>query len=299
MVDYSRVVAVDLTGKFLWDVSLPGFVAGTPVVSTDQEKIYASHNYDTGSGEIQGYISIISKSGQLLGTVFDSRVAPFGPPAIQSISGSHDMIIVAESLDDGYGLGQGQIRLLVPSDQYDTLNGQGNASYQWQLFSDWHLPAVARPLVKDSLIWMAGQGAKLAGWTNSTSLLTASTGILSGSGINFTWQTSLQPSERNATQRESNKECIQFNTIEFRWVGLNAYFSVCSVVALGSTPAVSSDLTRLYLNGASIDFVCVDATTGKMLWNDTSGFSLHTAEPKLSEITGQNAVVYAVEVRSH
>lgn len=197
----SRVLGVDLLGNELWGVYVPGAVAGTPVVSTDQEKIFVAHNFDLGSEGVQGYVSIIDKSGKLLGSVVNNRIAPFGPPALQSISGSHDMVIVAESWDDGYGLGQGQVQLLVPSDQYDANQGQGTPSYRWVVFSDWKLPAVAKPLVKDSLLWVAGQGSTLAGWTSTSALLAAATGNSSTSGTNPTWKTILQPSERNVTQR--------------------------------------------------------------------------------------------------
>jgi outer membrane protein assembly factor BamB len=68
---------------------------------------------------------------------------------------------------------------------------------------------------------------------------------------------------------------------------------------------VSSDSGLIYVADNSFNFVCIDAATGNIQWSDNgSQRSGYMAEPKLSEIDGQNSMVYVIEtnrgnVRQH
>lgn len=68
---------------------------------------------------------------------------------------------------------------------------------------------------------------------------------------------------------------------------------------------LSNDSGLIYVSDSSFNFVCIDAATGNVQWSDDgSRRSGYMAEPKLSEIEGQNSMVYVIEtnhgnVRQH
>jgi outer membrane protein assembly factor BamB len=75
--------------------------------------------------------------------------------------------------------------------------------------------------------------------------------------------------------------------------------------ALTTALTVSNDSGLIYVTDSSFNLVCIDATTGGVRWSDDGNRrSGYMAEPKLSEIEGQNSMVYIIEtdhgnVRQH
>jgi hypothetical protein len=155
----SRVFAVDMIGILKWEVSVEGKIIGTPLVS--DKAIYISRNT-----EDSGFISILlltDGAPELTASLEPTKgKAPLGPLTLSSTDGM-DMVAVAESWEDGYGT-TGNIYTIIESDNYETLGGKGEDSYNILHVSSWPYSAVTRPVVMNSALWLAGAASNIAGW---------------------------------------------------------------------------------------------------------------------------------------
>mmetsp|Transcript_57 Transcript_57/g.115 ORF Transcript_57/g.115 Transcript_57/m.115 type:complete len:954 (+) Transcript_57:137-2998(+) len=249
----SRIIAVNPDGSMRWTVLVEGYVAGTPVISSDGSKVFVSCNTDTG-----GLVKVIGDNddngnAKVIADLFSvDHTAPFTPVTLREVSPGKDYVFVAESTDDGFAL-EGNIFFI-------------DESLELRVFSVWERSAVHRPIVSndgDSL-WMGGTGSVVAGW-----------GIDAG-GPPFSprFEEAVQPSRQNASQPLSN------------------------------APIVTSDNKMLCMNSESFDLVCIDAEDGGILWVYKIRNSAFNVEPKFSEISGENTVLYTIEtltgrVRQH
>jgi hypothetical protein len=76
----------------------------------------------------------------------------------------------------------------------------------------------------------------------------------------------------------------------------NTYFPLI-FTAFPSAPILSADEDFLFLAGASASVLCVSTVDGSNVWSFVTG-GLHTAEPVLSEVDGEDPVLYTIEVRN-
>jgi hypothetical protein len=218
----SRVVAVNIDNATeRWSVSVPGTIVGTPVVGKSGRLIYVSHREVTTESEA-GFLSVIAvnethTSAQLTATLAppDNRIAPLGPPALRQLStqggsgatasGNGDFVAVAESLGDGL-VSEGALYVLVPSAEWESLGGLGDASYEWKVVSQdvWRFSAVAAPTFVDDSIFIGGTAAIIAGWTDQSDIST----ILGGQDADLAPEWILQLRQNNENE-ESRKFCIE------------------------------------------------------------------------------------------
>jgi hypothetical protein len=68
------------------------------------------------------------------------------------------------------------------------------------------------------------------------------------------------------------------------------------LTAFPSAPVLSAGEDFLYLAGASASVLCVSAVDGSFVWAFVTG-GQHEAEPVLSEVEGEDPVLYTIEVR--
>jgi hypothetical protein len=206
----SRVMAVNLDGSLRWSVNVAGIVVGTPVASGTA--IYLSHNVE-GKGYLSVILTTTEDAPELTASLApEDRDGPFGPPSAVVLSSQNaaaandnnnqnakDVVAVAESWGDGY-TEDGSIYILVPSAEFEDWGGRGNESYELRLVSDWPFSAVARPLLSGTSLYMGGTGSQIAGWAGNRDI----SGVLEGRDTNADprWSVQLEPSERNASQRE-------------------------------------------------------------------------------------------------
>lgn len=67
------------------------------------------------------------------------------------------------------------------------------------------------------------------------------------------------------------------------------------LAAFPSAPILSASEEFLYLAGASAAAFCVETDSGDFLWTAETT-AMHQAEPVLTEMEGENSVVYFMEV---
>jgi hypothetical protein len=210
----SRVIAVNMDGTLKWSVQVEGKIEGNPVVG--KTGIFISHNSNDGIG----YLSIIridpiNKTGNIVATVSPTATqpgsvnGPFGPPALQQRPGwsydedeyADDIVIVAESWDEGFSVNQGGLYMLSLSTTGDE-SSPPTSGYQLQKISSYSYSAIAPPLVYGDSIFLGSAGGTLAGFTGDRR--TDLSGILSGreNEINPRWQNEVSPDPLNASQRK-------------------------------------------------------------------------------------------------
>jgi outer membrane protein assembly factor BamB len=73
-------------------------------------------------------------------------------------------------------------------------------------------------------------------------------------------------------------------------------YSLLNFTAFPSSPILSADEEFLYLAGASASVLCVSTVDGSNVWSFVTD-GLHAAQPVLSEIEGEDPVLYTIEVR--
>jgi hypothetical protein len=206
----SRVMAVNRDGSLRWSVNVDGIVVGTPVASATA--IYLSHNVQ-GKGYLSVILTTTGDAPELAASLApEDRDGPFGPPSAVVLSSqnagagannnnqnANDVVAVAESWGDGY-TEDGSIYVLVPSAEFEDWGGRGNESYELRLVSDWPFSAVTRPLLSGTSLYMGATGSQIAGWAGNRDI----SGVLEGKDTNADprWSVQLEPSERNASQRE-------------------------------------------------------------------------------------------------
>lgn len=145
----------------------------------------------------------------------------------------------------------------------------------------------------------------MAGWRGVSS----PENLLDGNFIfGPTWGTKLFGTERNQTQRKHIICCfsrtillLQFSNFIYLF-SLSLYLSIwfissflfCCWLAFLNAPVVSSDGNLMYLVVASYNFFCISAQTRNTMWEDVSGRSGYTTEPRLFE-SGSDNIVYVAE----
>ena len=217
----SRVLGVNLDGTLRWSLPLEGIISGTPLVGTNGT-IYVSHNVETesfgGRSDSRiGYVSVVLVNDdgvpEVTASLSDAGNAPFGPPSLVSVPQGEggpgeisfetaDYVAVAESWNYGYSA-EGGVHLLMPSEQYDVLNGKGTDSYKLILAAFWPYSTVTRPTLSPTgeSLWMNGYSSTIGGWTENRGL----SNVISGRDDEVfpRWTVTFQASERNASQRKS------------------------------------------------------------------------------------------------
>jgi len=218
----SRLLAVNVQDASLrWSVPLNGAVVGKPLINSKSDTLFVVHNVPSvNEGTVvpsqRGKVSVVLLRGVPVVTASLSplqsnnrNVGPFGPPVATSITMENgefnDVVVVAESWDNGYNGNAGNVYLLRPSELYEEFSGQGNDAYQMRQINDeatWAVSSVTKPLLKKdaSEVFVGGMGARLAGWTAETDLA----GVVSSSeqSIPPAWTLSLDPNKGNASQRK-------------------------------------------------------------------------------------------------
>lgn len=207
----STVFGVSLDGTLKWQVIVDGQIMGTPAVSNNA--IYVVHNVDSTTG----YLSVLlfdvennidhTDAPVLTATLAPTQGnAPLGPPSLDLENGQ-DVVAVAEWWDQGYG-SQGNLYLLVFSEDYDQFSGRGKESYRMQHVSSWPFSASAMPLVVSSSIWMGASGANIGGWQQKDV-----SKVLTGQkeNINPKWTLQLDTKTGDAAQRKClmSFQCFQ------------------------------------------------------------------------------------------
>lgn len=210
----SRVIAVNLDGTYKWSVQVEGRIEGNPVVG--KSGIFVSHNSDDGIG----YLSIIridpdNESANIVATVSPPATqpgnvnGPFGPPALQqhpqpSYEDEYldDVVVVAESWDQGFSENQGGLYMLTLNTTDDE-SFSFTSGYLLRKISSYSYSAIAPPLVYGDSIFLGSAGGTLAGFTGGRK--NNLSGILSGreEEIDPRWRNEVTPNPRNASQRKS------------------------------------------------------------------------------------------------
>jgi len=266
----STIFGVSFDGKLKWQVMVDGQIMGTPAVSSNA--IYVSHNVDATTG----YLSVLLFDSENQNDHTDAPVltatlaptegnAPLGPPSLDLENTLQDVVAVAESWDQGYA-SQGNLYLLVFSEEYDQFNGRGNESYRMQHVSSWPFSASARPLVVSSSVWLGASGALIGGWQQKDVFK-----LLTGQreNINPKWTLQFDTKTGDAGQ--------PFLT----------------------APVISDDESMLVLAGTNGELYGLQSKDGKQQWASMNGGTAILAQPVIVE-----DVLYVIEsqngtVRQH
>jgi len=240
-VTQSRVIAVNIEDASVrWSVDISGRIVGTPAVGRSGRFLYVSHrnvtntttttttedgnnnanneNGGEGSGGEMGYLSVIAIDEMHTKAIVtatlpppDNRMAILGPPALQQISfvsettsTTEDFIAIAEQPVDGTTTTNngGRLYILVPSADWTSFQGLGDASYEWRIFTEgaWRFPTVAKPTFVDNWLFIGGVESIFAGWTSQSDIST----VLSGENVDVdpAWILQLRRNN-NADERKS------------------------------------------------------------------------------------------------
>jgi hypothetical protein len=266
----SRLLAVNLDGTLRWSMRLAGTVVGKPIVGADQNTFYVVHNLEQGGGRIS--VVVVDPNGPVLtATLAGTNSVPFGPATGRTIEqqqggGTVDIVVFGENVDNGLSE-EGALYMLIPSDTNVELSGRGNDAYDLKLIFGFPRSAVARPAVSQdgTEVYLAQQESTLTGWNGRREL----SGVIAGNQESVFPQWLARPS--NALQN--------------------------GLLPFPSAPILSADERFLYLAGASASVLCVNTANGNFEWSFVTG-GVHAAEPVLSEIDGEDPVVYFIEVRT-
>lgn len=213
----SRVIAVNPDGSLRWEVSLSGYVEGTPLLGqADSDKIYVSQNIpddpttnvfdpdvyrgrivvirDNDAGRGEGGVEITASK--------EGLPVPYGPLTLQTVQirgKTRDVVFFAEDRGRGHVMAGG-IYVLSPTDFYDLRKGRGNGAYELRTLSRWLRSSVTRPVVSadaDSL-WAGGVESRLA----AVKLGSFVTSLGYQDMVDTEWETVLSGSNRNDTERK-------------------------------------------------------------------------------------------------
>eukprot|EP00980_Cylindrotheca_fusiformis_P030412 scaffold24788_cov117-Cylindrotheca_fusiformis.AAC.4 len=156
----STIFAVDFNGSLKWQVVVEGQIVGTPVVS--ERAVYFSRNTDVDKGFLS-VLLLTNDQPELAASLSPTEgSAPLGPPSLSIVDGE-DAVTVAESWDQGYG-DQGNVYIILPSNDYDRREGRGNESYEMLHVSSWPYSSVTKPIMMGSSLWLAAAGSNIGGW---------------------------------------------------------------------------------------------------------------------------------------
>ena len=170
----SRVLGVNVDGSLRWNVTIPGKAVGTPVVGTN-ERVYMIHN-EPSNVDTVGRISVLDGvDGKVVATLpNNNNVGPFGPAtgrAVTRDAETLDVILFGESRREGLSQ-NGAMYMLLPSDRFGELNGEGNESYDLITLTDSIRSVTTRPAVNQDAteVFLAQQASRLSGWTGQDDL---------------------------------------------------------------------------------------------------------------------------------
>ena len=225
---------------------------GTPEIGSDGDKIYVSHNVPNATSleaPYRGQVTIVSDNGGnvvLAAEISDpTRSGPYSPLSLQTatIDGQdRDMVVFGESWGDGY-VEDGRVFVIAPSDTFDANNGIGQDSYTLNSFGDWNFATVTKPVLNNDLtaLYVGGLGSRLAAWLGTNPADLASSTLQSP-----TWSRSVQPTERNRTQRECRIE--SYRIVSCCFVTIRAHlFSRINVLVSWLAEIPSCSLTPFIL----------------------------------------------------
>mgnify|MGYP005847354767 CR=1 FL=1 len=216
----SRLLAVNVDGSLRWSIPLSGSIVGKPVIGDQGKKLYVVHNVPNfaGGSRTRGKVSVVLLRGDnpvVTASISPlNRNAPFGPPAgitVEMDGTMRDVLVFSEAWENGY-VAEGQAYMFKPSSLHDEFDGQGNDAYELTVISNWPYSSVTRPaLYQDGTeAFMGAMGARLGGWTGSSSL----EDVLEGrsDAVAPAWELALDPNKGNATKRKLdrniNPECL-------------------------------------------------------------------------------------------
>lgn len=203
--DNSRLLAVDITGDLLWEVSVEGKAVGTPVVSGNF--IYVSANTD----DETGYLNVFLFNGKTAAPDFAASMepsngaAPLGPPTVSQ----EGVVAVAESWEGGYAE-EGAVYFLMPSKKFDKLGGLGEAAYEMFLATTWPVSSVTKPIVANDELWLGGTAGNFAGWQQND---IANVLLGKKEDIDPSWSVEFTPSASDAMKRKFHMIYISIDVL--------------------------------------------------------------------------------------
>jgi hypothetical protein len=206
----SLVIAIRLTdGSVGWEVSVPGIAVGTPLVGTSA--VYVVHNTVNGLGQIS--VIPFSSPQQVAASFPDdndkkNEVGPFGPGVLQTIDG-RDVVVVAESLNDGFSE-SGNLFMLVQED-----SPAAALQYKLRLASAYPRSAVARPAMTENLeVFLGQQGSVMSAWVGKNDV----SGVLSGAeDVTPRWEKYLEEDREDDNARKSKCRCTLYRILYSSW----------------------------------------------------------------------------------
>ena len=250
---WSRVIAVNSDGSLRWEVSLAGYVEGTPTIArADSDKIYVSQNIpDEASTSLfdpdvyRGRVIVIrdnnagkGEGGVEITASKEALPVPYGPLALQTVQirgKARDVVFFAEDRGEGHVMAGG-IYTLSPTEFYDLRVGRGNGAYELRTLSHWLRSSISRPVVSDDGdgLWVGGAGSTLV----SVKLGAFVTSVGDQDAVEPEWETVLTGSNRNDTQRKCVFMCVPVCIIQlFRPVFLpKCVPTACLVFVVQRTP---------------------------------------------------------------
>ena len=211
----SRILAVNSDGSLRWEVSLSGYVEGTPLIGqADPTKVYVSLNVpDEAVGNVydpdvyRGSVVVLNEAGAEAGGVEvtaskQSQPVPFGPLALRMVEirgQTRDIIFATENRGGGHVLAGG-IYVLSPTEEYDLRLGRGNGAYELRTLSRWLRSSIAPCVISadGDKLYAGGAGSSLAAFDLGTFV----TSIGEKEMIEAKWEGTISASIRNDTQRK-------------------------------------------------------------------------------------------------
>ena len=211
----SRILAVNSDGSLRWEVSLSGYVEGTPLIGqADPTKVYVSLNVlDAAVDNVfdpdfyRGSVVVLNDAGAESGGVEvtaskQSQPVPFGPLALRMVEirgQPRDIIFAVENRGGGHVLAGG-IYVLSPTEEYDFRLGRGNGAYVLRTLSRWLRSSIAPCIISadGDKLYAAGAGSSFAAFDLGSFV----TSIGEKEMIEAKWEKTISASIRNDTQRK-------------------------------------------------------------------------------------------------
>jgi hypothetical protein len=189
---FSNVLAVNPEDNtLLWSVTVQGYIVGTPVMGADGTKFYVSHNAMNENGNNQGFVTVMSGDGVVLGNKLTSANGPYGPLAVRTDPEGNDLVMWATSNGDGF----------EPTGQIHVLAQDESGGFQVQAFTNRAVSSVTRLALSDRGVWMGGFASTLSAWTMN--------GTATADETYPAWDKKAQPTERNVSQRKFTRMAFQ------------------------------------------------------------------------------------------
>lgn len=179
----SRIIALNSgstndIGTIRWSTPIMGVVEGTPVISSDGERIYVTSNT-----ALHGILTVLDgSSGSLVSQTIDPKpMTHYGPLSMVTNNGI-DKLFWVDATDRGYAT-RGRVHVVV-SDFLSAVHSQRSFESS---------STVAPTLSSDGKrIWIGGRSATVHGWDDSS--------------LKPIWSTQLNPSNRNESYRKYRRD---------------------------------------------------------------------------------------------